>query len=65
MDRALASPVFDEPQGVLWDSAGLLLVKYGFVLYALVARTGELSMESRAAAHLRWPCWPRRAWTTS
>ena len=37
-----ASPVYDEPQGVVWDSAGLLLFKYGFVLYALVARTGEL-----------------------
>lgn len=39
----LASPIFDEPQGVLWDSAGLLLVKYGFVLYALSARSGALS----------------------
>lgn len=39
----LASPVFDDPQGVLWDSHGLLLVKYGFALYALVARAGELA----------------------
>lgn len=38
-----ASLVFDEPQGVLWDSAGVLLVKYGFRLYALGARTGELA----------------------
>lgn len=37
-----ASPVFDEPQGLLWDTAGLLVVKYGFVAYALVGRTGEL-----------------------
>ena len=37
-----ASVVFDEPQGVLWDTHGLLLVKYGFRLYALNARTGEL-----------------------
>ncbi len=37
-----ASPVFDEPQGVLWDSAALLLVKYGFRVYALGARTGDL-----------------------
>jgi hypothetical protein len=38
-----ASVIHDEPQGVLWDTAGLLLVKYGFAVYALVARTGELS----------------------
>ncbi len=38
-----ASPVFDEPQGVLWDTQGLLLVKYGFALYALHGRTGDLA----------------------
>jgi len=38
-----ASLVFDEPQGVLWDTAGLLLVKYGFRLYALNSRNGELA----------------------
>lgn len=38
----LASPVFDEPQGLLWDEPGLLVVKYGFVAYALAGRTGEL-----------------------
>jgi outer membrane protein assembly factor BamB len=38
-----ASEVFDAPQGVLWDTTGLLLVKYGFRLYALAARTGELA----------------------
>jgi outer membrane protein assembly factor BamB len=38
-----ASVIFDEPQGVLWDTYALLLVKYGFVLYALEARTGELA----------------------
>ncbi len=37
-----ASPIFDEPQGLLWDTAGLLVVKYGFRAYALVGRTGEL-----------------------
>ncbi|MBA3740874.1 MAG: hypothetical protein H0W98_07000 [Chloroflexi bacterium] len=37
-----ASVVFDEPQGVLWDTHGLLLVKYGFRLYALNGRTGAL-----------------------
>lgn len=37
-----ASVIFDEPRGVLWDTAGLLLVRYGFRVYALAARTGEL-----------------------
>ena len=34
----LASPIFDEPDGLLWDVAGLLVVRYGFVAYALDAR---------------------------
>jgi hypothetical protein len=38
-----ASPIFDEPQGVLWDEHSLLLIKYGFVLYALRSRSGELA----------------------
>jgi hypothetical protein len=38
-----ASLIYDEPSGALWDSAGLLLVKYGFRLYALGSRTGELA----------------------
>ena len=37
-----ASPVFDEPAGLLWDSEALLVVKYGFLAYALASRTGEL-----------------------
>ncbi|HUG49011.1 MAG TPA: hypothetical protein VMP67_11445 [Candidatus Limnocylindria bacterium] len=43
-----ASLVYDEPRGVVWDSAGLLLVKYGFHLYALGNRSGELAW-SRAS----------------
>jgi hypothetical protein len=38
-----ASLIYDEPRAALWDTAGLLLVKYGFRLYALGARTGELA----------------------
>jgi hypothetical protein len=38
----LASVIFDEPRGVLWDTPGLLLVRYGFRTYAFAARTGEL-----------------------
>jgi hypothetical protein len=37
-----ASLIYDEPQGVVWDTPGLLLIKYGFAVYALVGRTGEL-----------------------
>ena len=43
-----ASLVYDDPAGVLWDSAGLLLVKYGFRLYGLGARTGELAWSHRS-----------------
>ena len=38
-----ASVIYDEPQGVFWDTYSLLLVKYGFVLYGLDARSGALS----------------------
>jgi outer membrane protein assembly factor BamB len=38
-----ASPVFDAPEAVLVDTAGLLIVRYGFSVYALTARTGELA----------------------
>lgn len=44
-----ASLVFDEPQAVLWDTPGLLLVKYGFRLYALGSRTGELAWSHASA----------------
>jgi hypothetical protein len=37
-----ASPIFDAPDGIMWDSAALLAVRYGFVLYALASRSGEL-----------------------
>ncbi len=37
-----ASPIFDEPEAVLVDTAGLLVVRYGFRVYALAARTGDL-----------------------
>jgi hypothetical protein len=39
----LASLIFDEPRAELWDGPGLLLVKYGFRVYALGARSGELA----------------------
>lgn len=38
----LASVISDTPDGMLWDTQGLLLVRYGFRLYALESRTGVL-----------------------
>lgn len=37
-----ASPVFDEPAGLVWDTEAQLVVKYGFRVYGLSGRTGEL-----------------------
>ncbi|HEY8135903.1 MAG TPA: hypothetical protein VIF08_07655 [Candidatus Limnocylindrales bacterium] len=45
-----ASPIYDEPRGALWDEAGLLLVGYGFHLYALEPRTGELAWTHRSGS---------------
>lgn len=47
-----ASPIFDEPAGVLWDVPGLLLIKYGFAAYALASRTGELRWLHRSGTPL-------------
>ncbi len=46
----LASLISDAPAGLLWDTEGLLLVTYGFHLYALDARTGELRWSHRSAS---------------
>jgi outer membrane protein assembly factor BamB len=48
----LASPIYDEPTALLWDEPGLLVVKYGFVTYALAARTGELRWSHRSRTPL-------------
>ena len=48
----LASPVYDEPAGVLWDTEGLLVLAYGFVTYAFVARTGALRWSHRSGTPL-------------
>lgn len=37
-----ASPIHDDPAGLLWDTEGLLVVKYGFEVYALESRTGAM-----------------------
>lgn len=46
----LASPIFDTPAGLAWDTAGLLVVKYGFVTYGLAARTGLLRWSHRSGS---------------
>ena len=48
----LASQIYDQPEGLVWDVPGLLLVKYGFVLYAFAARSGELRWSFRSATPL-------------
>lgn len=48
----LASAIFDEPAGLLWDSEGLLIVKYGFHSWAFEARTGVLRWDHRSRSPL-------------
>lgn len=45
----LASTISDEPAGLYWDTAGLLVVKYGFHTYGFRARGGELAWSHRSA----------------
>jgi hypothetical protein len=47
-----ASTVFDEPAGLYWDTAALLVVKYGFHTFALDVDSGQLRWEHRSAAPL-------------
>ncbi|MBI2775858.1 MAG: PQQ-binding-like beta-propeller repeat protein [Chloroflexi bacterium] len=44
-----ASTLYDEPAAVHWDTAGLLVVKYGFQTYGLEARGGALRWTHRSA----------------
>lgn len=44
-----ASTLNDPPDAVLWDTAGLLVIKYGFHAYGLDARTGTLAWSHRSA----------------
>jgi outer membrane protein assembly factor BamB len=45
----LASTISDDPAGLLWDTEGLLVIKYGFHVYAFAARTGDLRWTHRSA----------------
>ena len=46
----LASTISDDPAGLLWDTEGLLVLKYGFHVYAFEARTGALRWSHRSAS---------------
>jgi hypothetical protein len=45
----LASLISDQPAGLLWDTEGLLVVKFGFHAYAFEARSGILRWSHRSA----------------
>lgn len=44
----LASTIYDEPQVVPWDAAGLLVVGYGFRTYGFGSRDGALRWSHRS-----------------
>ena len=44
----LASLISDAPAGLLWDTEGLLVVKFGFHAYAFEARGGALRWSHRS-----------------
>jgi len=48
----LASPVFDEPDAVVLDSAALLVVRYGFIGYGFAVRSGDLAWHVSAGTPL-------------
>jgi len=45
-----ASLIADEPRGSLWDTAGLLVVAYGFHTYGLDIETGDARWDHRSAS---------------
>jgi hypothetical protein len=47
-----ASLIHDEPRGLHWDTAGLLVVAYGFHTYGLETATGEPRWDHRSATPL-------------
>lgn len=46
----LASTISDTPTGLLWDTEGLLVITYGFHVYAFEARTGVLRWSHRSGS---------------
>ena len=47
-----ASLIHDEPRALHWDTAGLLVVAYGFHTYGLEAATGDARWDHRSATPL-------------
>ncbi len=47
-----ASPVFDEPTAILWDSASQFVLAYGFIAYGLDSRSGLLRWSDRSGTPL-------------
>jgi hypothetical protein len=47
-----ASLIHDEPRALHWDTAGLLVVAYGFHTYGLDVATGERRWDHRSASPL-------------
>lgn len=45
----LASTIYDQPRGLYWDTAGLLVVAYGFHTFGLEAAAGDARWEHRSA----------------
>ena len=45
-----ASLIHDDPRALHWDTAGLLVVAYGFHTYGLETATGELRWDHRSAS---------------
>ncbi len=48
----LASMIQDEPAGLVWDDAGLFVVKYGFHTWGLESRSGVLRWSHRSGSPL-------------
>ena len=48
----LASLIYDEPRALYWDTAGILVVAYGFHAYGLDVTTGEPRWMHRSATPL-------------
>ena len=45
----LASPIYDEPRAILWDTPGLLVATYGFISYGFERHDGMLRWHHRSA----------------
>ena len=60
----LASLISDAPAGLLWDTEGLLLVKYGFHVYALRGADGRRCAGPTGPRRRSSSSWGRRGCPT-